>query len=134
MGFQDATANVLINFGRFAGRAGRAEFWWWALFAALALAAAALADGLVVHPALGQAPFEDGAGRPVTFVAALALLPPTLAVAARRLHDTGRSAWWLLAGLAPVLGALLLAWFLSQPSKPRANRHGEPVTGLRRTL
>ena len=53
----------------------------------------------------------------------LALLVPTLAVGARRLHDTGRSGWWLLIGLIPIVGWIILLVFLVQDSHP-ANQHG----------
>ena len=57
------------------------------------------------------------------FTFAPALLP-SLAVGARRLHDTDRSGWWLLIGLVPVVGAiLLLVWFCQRPD-PRPNRFG----------
>ena len=53
----------------------------------------------------------------VADIAALALLLPSLAVGARRLHDTGRSGWWLLIGLIPVIGTIVLIVFWVQESK-----------------
>ena len=53
----------------------------------------------------------------------LALLVPTLAVGVRRLHDTGRSGWWLLIGLIPIVGWIILLVFFVQDSHP-ANQHG----------
>lgn len=50
-------------------------------------------------------------------VVSLALLLPSLGIAARRLHDTGRSAWWLLIGLLPVVGPIVLLVFFVLPSK-----------------
>ncbi|HXA58744.1 MAG TPA: DUF805 domain-containing protein, partial [Streptosporangiaceae bacterium] len=43
----------------------------------------------------------------------LAVLIPGLAVAVRRLHDTGRSGWWLLIGLVPLIGAIVLIVFMA---------------------
>ena len=49
-----------------------------------------------------------------------------LAVGARRLHDVGRSAWFLLLGLVPVVGTLVLLYFMVQPSQPESNEYGPP--------
>ena len=54
----------------------------------------------------------------------LALLVPNLAINARRLHDTGRSGWWQLIALVPVVGFIVLLIFLCQDSKPEANKWG----------
>ncbi|TJY41720.1 DUF805 domain-containing protein [Cohnella pontilimi] len=55
---------------------------------------------------------------------ALAILLPSLAVSVRRLHDTGRSGWWLLIGLIPLIGAIILLVFTCQDSQPGDNRYG----------
>jgi uncharacterized membrane protein YhaH (DUF805 family) len=55
---------------------------------------------------------------------ALAMLIPSLAVGARRLHDTGRSGWWQLLSLIPVLGVLVLIFFFAQDSQPGDNQYG----------
>jgi uncharacterized membrane protein YhaH (DUF805 family) len=54
----------------------------------------------------------------------LVLLIPSLAAAARRLHDTGRSGWWQLIGLIPLLGAIVLIVFLVQDSEAGDNAYG----------
>ena len=54
----------------------------------------------------------------------LAVLLPSLAVGARRLHDTDRSGWWLLIGLVPIIGAIVLLVFMVQDSQPGENQHG----------
>ena len=45
----------------------------------------------------------------------------------RRLHDIGRSGWFLLLALIPVIGALLLIYWLCQPGTPGPNTYGNPV-------
>ena len=55
---------------------------------------------------------------------ALAVLLPSLAVGARRLHDTGRSGWWLLIGLIPCIGFIVLIVFLVQDSQAGDNQYG----------
>ncbi len=113
---------VLRKYATFTGRASRPEFWWWTLAVVLATVTANLIDTVVLAPLLGV---EDG--QPLSVVFALAVILPNLAVAARRLHDTGRSGWWLLLLLLPILGALVLLYFYIQPSEPGPNPHGAPA-------
>ncbi|HVL76186.1 MAG TPA: DUF805 domain-containing protein [Noviherbaspirillum sp.] len=108
MTFIDAIKTCFAKYADFTGRATRSEYWWFFLFVVLgSIAAGAIAD--VVH---------------LLFM--LATLLPSLAAAARRLHDTGRSGWLLLIGFIPIVGALVLIYFLVQPGEG-ANRFGEPL-------
>lgn len=133
MNFWDAVRNGIANYDRFRGRATRRELGLWSLAALAASALAALADGAISAPLLGFPPFSARAGHPLTVLIVLALVTPTLAVGARRLHDTGRRAAWLWLLLAPVIGWAALGWMLARPSTQGANRHGENVAGLYRT-
>lgn len=54
----------------------------------------------------------------------LAVLLPSLGVAVRRLHDTDRSGWWLLIGLVPLVGGIILLVFLASDSKSHENGYG----------
>lgn len=97
MTFIDAVRTCLIKkYADFTGRAGRAEFWWFALFFLLVVAALT-----AVHEALGT-------------VGTIALLLPLLAAGTRRLRDTGRSGWWQLFLLAPIGGLVVLATLWAQ--------------------
>ena len=133
MKFSHAVSNVFANFAEFRGRASLAEFWWWSLFAAVLVLALLLIDETVSAPLLGFPMFSPRSGHPLTVIGVLLLMMPTLAAACRRLHDVGRSGWWLLAGFVPVLGNLLLLWFLTRPTPARSNRYGSSVRGLQRT-
>ncbi len=82
----------------FVGFASRSEFWWYVLF----LIAGNLLLGLVSHKAAA--------------LFALVTLLPYLAVGTRRLRDSGRSPWWWLVSLVPVVGAVLLIVFWTQPT------------------
>ena len=79
----------------FSGRASRSEFWWFVLFtfvASVALSVMGLAEPLLIF---------------LQWIFSLLVLLPSLAVMARRLHDTNRTAWWLLLHLVSGLGVAL---------------------------
>ncbi len=110
---QQAVETVLRKYADFSGRAGRAEYWWW--WAAL----------LVTFIALGAiSAFLGQVGYAVAAIVALAAFIPNLAVTVRRLHDTGRSGWWVLVALVPAIGAIILLVLLALPSEHEPNRWG----------
>ncbi|GAB4342018.1 MAG: DUF805 domain-containing protein [Candidatus Abyssubacteria bacterium] len=57
-------------------------------------------------------------------IAMLAVLLPGVAVTVRRLHDTGRSGWWLLIGFVPLIGGIVLLVFMVFDSQPGQNEYG----------
>lgn len=119
MSFGTAVKSVLSQYVGFAGRARRSEYWWFALFTVLVSIVASVLDN-----ALGLT-FVDGSSNGfIGLVVSLALLLPTLAVAVRRLHDTDKTGWWLLIGLVPIVGAIVLIVFFVQDGTPGANRFG----------
>ena len=60
----------------------------------------------------------------------LAIIIPGIAITVRRLHDTGRSGWWLFVGLIPFIGAIILIVWYATDSQPGANEYGpNPKTG-----
>lgn len=120
MSFQDAVRSCLTKYVDFSGRAGRSEYWWFALFNLLVSLVAGVLDGIFGTGSGGVGLIESLAG--------LALLLPSLAVAVRRLHDTSRSGWWLLIGVIPIVGWIVLLVFYVQSSHP-ANRYGPPPLG-----
>lgn len=65
-----------------------------------------------------------GVSSVLTGLYSLAVLLPTLAVSVRRLHDTGRSGWWLLIGLIPLIGGIILLVFSCMDSDPNENQYG----------
>lgn len=120
MSFTAAVRSALTKYVQFGGRARRAEYWWFILFSILVGVLTSLLD-----IALGT-DFENSAASGGLFglIANLALLLPSLAVAVRRLHDLDRSGWWLLIGLIPILGAIVLLVFFVQDGTPGVNRFG----------
>ena len=99
MTFAESVRTCLSKYVDFNGVASRSEFWWFFLFQIVVVVVLSFVSQLVAD------------------IAALALLLPSLAAGARRLHDTGRSGWWLLIGLIPVIGTLVLIVFWVQESK-----------------
>jgi uncharacterized membrane protein YhaH (DUF805 family) len=111
MSFADAVRSVLSKYVTFSGRARRSEFWWFALFSIIVSIVGAAIDAIIGSSIVG-------------FLLALALLLPSLAVTVRRLHDTGRSGWWILIALVPLIGAIVLLVFECQDSQPGTNSYG----------
>ncbi len=109
---------VVRKYAVFAGRARRSEYWYFCLFNVLISLALGTIDGL-------SGLFHADAGLGVLGgLYGLAVLVPGIAVSVRRLHDTDRSGWWLLLGLVPVVGAIVLLLFTVQEGNSGANRFG----------
>ncbi len=122
-----AVRTALSKYATFTGRASRPEFWWWVLAVFLILIVTQLIDGAIIAPILGFSAFQPEGGQPLSVLVSLGLILPNIAVGVRRLHDTGRSGWWILIGLIPVIGTLVLIYFYVQPSEEGANDYGVPV-------
>lgn len=111
---------VLNRYVQFSGRARRMEFWLWTVSVWVVLVVGfglAAATGVV----LGE--IVAGLLSMLVSLLALAIMLPSLAVSVRRLHDTGRSAWWLLIMIIP-FGSLVLLVLYMLPSKPENNQFG----------
>ena len=107
MTFQESLQVCLKQkYADFNGRASRAEYWWFALAIVLgSLILSGISDilGLIFN---------------------LGILIPSLAAGARRLHDTGRSGWWQLISLIPVLGLIVLIVLLALEGNAEDNEYG----------
>lgn len=104
--------DVLKKYAMFSGRADRQEFWMFTLISFLISIVLAVVDA-----ALGTSPLLGA-------LYSLAVLLPSLAVGVRRLHDTDRTGWWLLIGLIPIVGAIVLLVFLASAGKSHDNAYG----------
>ena len=105
------------KYAQIAGRARRAEYWMFVLVNML------VAIGLMVVTGLfGDAP--STAGSLLYLAYTVATIVPGFTVSVRRLHDTGRSGWWLLVGLVPLVGSILLLVWLAQDGQPGDNEFG----------
>ncbi|MEQ5870363.1 DUF805 domain-containing protein [Sagittula sp. NFXS13] len=109
--FQEALTRFFQNYIVFEGRANRGEYWkaWLGCFA-----------GSIVFSLVD---FMLGIGV-LSGLWSLAIIVPSLSIGARRLHDIDKSGWWLLIGLIPLIGAIILiVWFAKKPD-PAPNRFG----------
>ena len=127
MDIQTAVRTVLSKYATFSGRAPRSEYWWWFLALLLFNLFLRIIDSAFVEPLMGSGVFDGQAGGPLGLAAGLALLLPNLAVTVRRLRDIDRSGWWILLALIPLIGYLILLYWLLQPSHVGVNRFGEPL-------
>ena len=105
---------VLQRFAQFVGRAGRAEYWWFVLANFIVV---------VILSALSRASFIFAV---LNLAYGIALIVPSIAVGIRRLHDVGKSGWWLLISLVPLVGIIILIVFLATQGDPGANQYGPP--------
>lgn len=114
---------ALRRYADFSGRSRRSEYWYFVLFVVLI---EIVLVGIERMLGLGSA----GSGYGVlSGLFMLAMFIPHLAVGARRLHDTGRSGWWLLIGLIPILGAIVLIYFFVLDGQPGSNAWGANPKG-----
>jgi uncharacterized membrane protein YhaH (DUF805 family) len=102
MNFQESIKTCFQKYADFNGRASRPEYWWFALFCFLVSCALNF-----ITPA-------------ISMLFSLATMLPSLAVGARRLHETNRSGWWQLLWLVPIVGWIVIIIFLAQPGQPEA--------------
>lgn len=108
MEMQEAFVTCMKKYAVFSGRATRSEYWWFTLCQVLIVVVMT-----IVSENLGG-------------LAMLVLLVPALSVSVRRLHDLGRSGWWLLVGLIPFIGHLVLLFWAVQPGQAGENPYGSP--------
>jgi uncharacterized membrane protein YhaH (DUF805 family) len=98
------------KYADFSGRARRQEYWMFILIYMIIYIVLAVLDETVGTMVLG-----------LVFI--LVTLIPSISIATRRLHDTGRSGWWQLIALIPLIGTIVLIVFLAQ------NSHDENAYG-----
>jgi len=105
---------VLKQYSDFSGRARRREYWMFVL--------ANFIVGIVLGIIVAILPKIGGV---IQGLYSLAVLVPSLAVCVRRLHDIGKSGWWMLLCLIPLIGGIWLIVLFCQDSQPGANQWGE---------
>ena len=117
MNFTQSIEVCFKKFSVFDGRARKSEFWWFQLFCIIAQIVGAVLDHLFGYSETGA--FE--------WVAYIIILLPSLAVGARRLHDTGRSGWWQLLYFTIIGIIILIVWWVADGDK-KNNKFGQPIS------
>ena len=150
----DWAKRPIENYADFSGRAPRAEYWWYTLGLVVVYLVLSIVESIV-----GLSGMLGGYGL-LTLLLMLATIVPGIAVTARRLHDTGRSGWWMLIAIVPYLlvavmagaalaggsmgalagagllslvalvGAVVLLVFMVLPGTPGDNRYGPNPYGI----
>ncbi len=107
---------VLKKYVEFKGRAARPEYWYFFLFNIIAVAVLSVIDNLFNITFL-------------TTIYSLAVLLPGIGVGVRRMHDIGKSGWWLLIAIIPILGWIWVIVLLAKEGESASNTYGAPVGG-----
>ena len=125
MGFSDAVQNVLMNnYANLNGRASRSEYWWFVLFNLIVNIVTFVIDltlGSMITYDMGY----------VGLIAFLALLLPSVSVSVRRLHDIGKSGWWILLAIIPIvnfIGIFVIIVFTIMEGEEQPNQYGNVPT------
>lgn len=114
MSFGEAIKSVFQNYVNFSGRARRSEYWYFALFSGIIGFVFGFIEGVLGESMLLAI---------LSVVVSLGLLLPSLSVSVRRLHDIGKSGWWILIQLTIVGIIPMFIWFC-RDSQPGENQYG----------
>ncbi len=113
VGFGEAVKLFFSNYVNFSARSTRSEYWYVCLFSLLISIPIAVIDSAIGVNVL-------------SILWTLATLIPGIAISIRRMHDIGRSGWWLLINLIPIVGAIIFLVFTCKASDG-SNQYGEPA-------
>lgn len=101
--------SVFLNWSDFKGRARRREYWLFFLANIIISILLVVVDNVI---------FKSQGTGPLGGLYSLVGFIPGLAVSFRRMHDIGKSAWWLLIGLIPLVGLVVITYFMVKDSEP----------------
>ena len=119
----EAVASVFKNYANFKGRARRSEYWWFLVFNSLVV----IFLNLIVQPIAAsntESIFMLGLVLLLYLAYLVGMIIPCWAVTVRRLHDIGKSGWWWLIALIPIVGSLVLLVWSCQDSDVCENKYG----------
>jgi len=108
------------RYADFDGRARRSEYWYFQLFNFLIYVGLLIISGILGY----IEPLLSFIGIGLFYLLAIGLLVPSIALAVRRLHDTGKSGWMYLIALIPLAGPIILLVFMCTDSDPGSNEYG----------
>ena len=115
VGFAEAVKLFFKNYVDFKGRSSRGAYWWWALANALFTIGIGVLDGAIVG--------FDATFDPLGSIYSLLTFIPSIALTVRRLHDVGRSGWWLLL-VFTIIGILVILFWSVQAGDRETNKFG----------
>ncbi|MBD8081326.1 DUF805 domain-containing protein [Chryseobacterium caseinilyticum] len=110
---------VLKQYADFNGRARRTEYWMYLLFNMIFAAVAAVLDNILGLKFSPEIPYGY-----IYLLYGLAVFLPGLGVAVRRLHDVGKSGWFMLIALIPIIGGIWLIVLMATDGTPGRNEYG----------
>ncbi len=148
VGLFRAYALMFKNYANFSGRSRRSEYWMAAVANYLLVIIASIVFGAMIiseiEGIIDVLEFKDAFNIPIKFsdfgslgiyivimlVYALIIFIPSLSLQVRRLHDTGKSGWFLLLAFVPMVGSIILFVFMVLDSTPGANKYGPNPKGI----
>jgi uncharacterized membrane protein YhaH (DUF805 family) len=110
VGFGEAISEGFKNLIAFNGRASRSAFWWFTL-------------GALIIDIIGAIIGSAAHAIAIQYVIEAIVAIGTLSLAVRRLHDTGKTGWWWLIGIIPLIGTIILIVFYCQPGTQGPNKY-----------
>ena len=115
---QEYKTVVFEKYADFSGRASRKEYWMFTLIHFIISLLIGFVAGFIAGLTGIELFIYTG------FIYALAVLIPCITVSVRRLHDIGKSGWWLLVAFVPFIGGIVLLIFALIPSEEGSNAYG----------
>lgn len=109
----------LKRYADFQGRSRRKEYWMFVLGIIIAVILLSIIEGI-----LGLTGMIGGAYGPLTLLFFLAIIVPSIAVQVRRFHDQDKSGWFVLIGLIPLIGGIIVLVFMCLEGTRGPNRFG----------
>jgi len=110
VGFGEAVSEGFKNMTTFSGRASRSAFWWFFL-------------GAIIIDVIGAIIGRAAHAIVIQYIIYVIIALVSLSLSVRRLHDSGRSGWWWLIGLIPIVGGITLLVFYCLPGTPGPNKY-----------
>ena len=124
--FKESIISCFNKYIDFSGRACRAEYWFWGCFLFFVFIAYWGLINIAIGNVISYGYNEDAlmSINIIYWICCLGLLLPSLAVTVRRLHDIGKSGWWYFIGLIPLIGGIILLFWMCQDGEPSNNQYG----------
>ena len=116
MNFGQSISTCMGKYGTFQGRASRSEYWWFYLFTILMSWGATIVAAAIFrfgYPMVDILPI----------IVSLVFFIPAIAAGSRRLHDIGKSGWWQLLFIVPIIGWILLIVWLATNTNSEGDKY-----------